>query len=78
MSMSHEAISRDSLWKRLYETAVVEHDPELLRRKAEMAKKSIHAEIVKLHIKGDAGELWELMDALLNLEDLLARNVREK
>jgi hypothetical protein len=79
MNMCHEEeISRDSLWKQLYVTAVFEHDPEVLQRRAEIARKSIHAEIVKLQAKDDAGELWELMDALRNLEDLVRKNGKEK
>jgi hypothetical protein len=76
MSMSHEEISCDSLWKQLYETAVFERDPEVLPWRVEVVRKSIQAEIVKLQAKDDAGELWELMDALQNLEDLLRKTAK--
>jgi hypothetical protein len=49
---------------------LIEQDPELLARRVAIATKAIHARIVELHNTGEAGELWELMDALGILDGL--------
>jgi hypothetical protein len=61
-------------WRRLYKSALLEVDQELLPRRIRIAKIAIHSEIVKLHKADDAGGVWVLMDALNVLDDLLRMN----
>jgi hypothetical protein len=60
--------------RRLYNSALLELDQELLPRRIRIAKIAIHSEIVKLHKADDAGGVWVLMDALNVLDDLLRMN----
>jgi len=66
--------SVDLRWRRLYKSALLEVDQELLPRRIRIAKIAIHSEIVKLHKADDAGGVWVLMDALNVLDDLLRMN----
>jgi hypothetical protein len=66
--------SIDLRWRRLYNSALLELDQELLPRRIRIAKIAIHSEIVKLHKADDAGGVWVLMDALNVLDDLLRMN----
>ena len=66
--------SVDLRWRRLYNSALLELDQELLPRRIRIAKIAIHSEIVKLHKADDAGGVWVLMDALNVLDDLLRMN----
>jgi hypothetical protein len=66
--------SVDLRWRRLYKSALLEVDQELLPRRIRIAKIAIHSEIVKLHKADDAGGVWVLMDALNVLDDLLKMN----
>jgi hypothetical protein len=66
--------SVDLRWRRLYKSALLELDQELLPRRIRIAKIAIHSEIVKLHKADDAGGVWVLMDALNVLDDLLRMN----
>jgi len=66
--------SVDLRWRRLYKSALLEVDQELLPRRIRIAKIAIHSEIVKLHKADDAGGVWVLMDALDVLDDLLRMN----
>ena len=66
--------SVDLRWRRLYNSALLELDQELLPRRIRIAKIAIHSEIAKLHKADDAGGVWVLMDALNVLDDLLRMN----
>ena len=66
--------SVDLRWRRLYKSALLELDQELLPRRIRIAKIAVHSEIVKLHKADDAGGVWVLMDALNVLDDLLRMN----
>ena len=66
--------SVDLRWRRLYKSALLEVDQELLPRRIRIAKIAIHSEIVKLYKADDAGGVWVLMDALNVLDDLLRMN----
>jgi hypothetical protein len=66
--------SIDLRWRRLYNSALLELDQELLPRRIRIAKIAVHSEIVKLHKADDAGGVWVLMDALNVLDDLLRMN----
>jgi len=66
--------SVDLRWRRLYNSALLELDQELLPRRIRIAKIAVHSEIVKLHKADDAGGVWVLMDALNVLDDLLRMN----
>jgi hypothetical protein len=66
--------SVDLRWRRLYKSALLELDQEVLQRRIRIAKIAIHSEIVKLHKADDAGGVWVLMDALNVLDDLLRMN----
>jgi len=66
--------SVDLRWRRLYKSALLELDQEVLPRRIRIAKIAIHSEIVKLHKADDAGGVWVLMDALNVLDDLLRMN----
>ena len=66
--------SVDLRWRRLYKSALLEIDQEVLPRRIRIAKIAIHSEIVKLHKADDAGGVWVLMDALNVLDDLLRMN----
>jgi hypothetical protein len=63
--------SVDLRWRRLYESALLELDQELLPRRIRVAKIAIHSQILKMHKCDDAGGVWVLMDALNVLDDLL-------
>jgi undecaprenyl pyrophosphate synthase len=62
------------LWRRLYEAAISEDDPQILRRRIEVARRAMQSQIMELHNADEAGELWELMDALRSLADLLKKS----
>jgi hypothetical protein len=66
--------SVDLRWRRLYKSALLELDQEVLPRRIRIAKIAVHSEIVKLHKADDAGGVWVLMDALNVLDDLLRMN----
>jgi hypothetical protein len=60
-------------WKRFYEAALFEHDPATLGQLVEEAKQAIHWQIMDLYSRNQASELWEAMDALRALDELLKR-----
>jgi len=61
-------------WRYLYEAAVVELDPQVLRRRIHLARKAIKARVQELVCSGENSETDRLIDALDVLEDLLKTN----
>jgi hypothetical protein len=74
MSTSGVGSAESFLWRRLYDAALRELDPQVLTQRIEAAKKAIHSQIAVLRNTDEASNLWELMDALRILDDLLRMN----
>ena len=63
--------SSDPLWRKLYESAILELDLAKLPDRIEQAKKAILTRVLELRCDEENSELNRLKDALNVLDDLL-------
>ena len=61
-------------WRLFYHAALRELDPQVLPQRIDAAKKAIQSQIAVLRNTHETSNLWELMDALRILDDLLRMN----
>lgn len=78
MSSPSDIPHSEPRWKKLYETAVLEVDPEVLTRRVDLARKAIKLRVERLLCTGESGETEPLLNALNVLDDLARREELKK
>jgi hypothetical protein len=65
-------VTNNTSWQELYQAALVEVQPESLRRRIEAAEKAIYQRVeeLKQNGAGSGAELWAINDALRGLRVL--------